>query len=96
MAQKNQHPPAGVVVVPDDIADAWEDAKALHAEAVKAIRRAEPRLRAYLGNAEMGVRENGRVICRRERGWIGVKEIPGHMRDDLRMVREGGSNGNGK
>lgn len=85
--------PTGVIIIPDDIADAWESAKALHAAAVSAMRSAEPRLRAYMGNAEIGVREDGRAVCQRVLSTTAGKYVKVHHRDDLRMVKNGGDNG---
>lgn len=88
--------PTGVAVIPDDIADAWEAAKAAHEEARKAVRSSDARMRAYLGNAAIGVRENGKAVCQRVITRTGGVRVPVKYRDDLRVVKEGAGNGTGK
>jgi hypothetical protein len=85
--------PAGVAVIPDDIADAWIAAKAAHDKSRQAVRTAENRLRAYIGEAGIGAREDGTVVCVRVLSTTAGKYVPVHHRDDLRMAGKGDRNG---
>lgn len=75
----------GVAVIPDDIADGWEAAKAKHAEAVRELQHWEPKLRAYLGANTLGIRADGRQVVTVQVQEIATRVVEGKTRRDLRL-----------
>jgi hypothetical protein len=90
---RSGHPVADVAVISDEAADRYEAARAAYDQQkrimdalAKRLRAAEGPVRAQLGDASIGVRENGRAVCQRDRSVIGGGYQKIRHRDDLRAI----------
>jgi phage baseplate assembly protein W len=77
--------PTGVALIPDDVADGWEAAKALHAEAVAALQKWDPKIRAYLGANLLGIRADGRMVVTVKVSKLETRMVEGKTRRDLQL-----------
>jgi hypothetical protein len=104
-----KHPEVDVIMLRDVTADEYEAARAqlkradlIKRRAVRAVQLAEAQVMRELGqHGRIGVRSDGRVICKLETQEVAEKTIPAHDRTDLRKATlkdqpEGGESSNGQ
>lgn len=103
------HEPVDVVVLSDITADEYEAARAqikradlIKRRAIKALQLADAQVMRELGeHGRIGIRSNGKVVCKLEIQEVPEKTIPAHERKDIRIAtlkdqQEGLGEGNGQ